>query len=72
VGSGSSDDIGATDLTQYLLADLSVFPFPLAASRSAGGTALSSETRDETLLQQSSSEIPGGMSLRSSGLLVEI
>src|ERR1700730_17253192 len=77
--------ISATDLTQYLLADLIVrvensgflMPLPghsdpgLIASRSLRGTA-PSEDEDETLVQQPACEIPGGTSLRSDSQLVEI
>jgi hypothetical protein len=42
-----------------------------SASRSARGTALSG-TQDEAIIQQPSSEIPEGASLRSYSLLAEI
>jgi hypothetical protein len=75
----------ATDLTQYLLANLIVrventgfsyaSPGPLdpglIASRSLRGTA-PSEDQDETLVQQPACQIPGGTSLRSNSQLVEI
>ena len=77
--------ISATDLTQYLLADLIVrvekpaFLMPLAghsdpgliAARSLRGTAPSKEEA-ETLVQQPACQIPGGTSLRSDSQLVEI
>ena len=77
--------ISATDLTQYLLADLIVrventgfsyaCPGPLGSRlnrlASLRGTA-PSEDEDETLVQHRRAKIPGGTSLRSDSQLVEI